>query len=147
MFSTTDDRAEDAVASGRLEPSYSFNVNDKFQLMAYSEQVFIGRVAGKVKNLPGQDSTLWQIEIMDTIKGKKVGGSINVRQLGIMEGVTPVQTDDQPLLTPGAEYMLATNPDGLDYVLVGGASSALLVDTADKKSKAKKEYTDAAGVK
>jgi hypothetical protein len=144
---TADDRAADRANNGIIRSSYTYDVNNKSTLTKKVDAVFLGRVLNKAETLEDDASTVWNVEVLDTIKGKSVtvGTQIRVRQLGYLDNDGQLhQTEDQPILMAGRDYMLAANDnDGDGLILVGGASAAAPAETSDKKSKLKKEYKDA----
>jgi hypothetical protein len=141
-----DDRAEDAAGIGTIHTSYSFDVHDKSKVVKFSEEVFIGRVLRKTSVDEKESSTIWTVAVVDSVKGKATSGEVQVRQLGYVDGDGRLhQTEDQPVLEPGQDYLLAVNslPSG-GYVLVAGPTASVKAETAAKKEKLKKEYAEAA---
>jgi hypothetical protein len=113
-----------------IESSYGFDVSDKRQLAGYSEDVFLGRV---VEAVGSEDShTQYSVEVLEPIKGR-LEGTVTVSQLGYVDGVETHEAEDQPLLVPGQQYVLVTNPDidreGWHTLIAGPASAATTNET------------------
>lgn len=141
---TADDRAEDSAGIGTIYTSYAFDPNDKAKLMDFGDDAFIGRVTGKAKTLDDQSSTLWTVNVVDTIKGDAVG-KVQVQQLGYVDQDGRLhESEDQPVLQNGKEYLLVTTDaeDGTLTLLAGSSASVLAEDDA-KKSKLKQDYKQA----
>lgn len=113
-----------------IETSYGFDVSDKRQLAGYSEDVFLGRV---IERLGSEDHhTQYSVEVIEPIKGR-LEGEVVVSQLGYVDGVETHVAEDQPLLVPGQEYVLVTNPDvaheGWHTLIAGPAAAATTNET------------------
>lgn len=138
---TIDDRADDTAGIGTIYTSYAFDPGDKAKLMDFSDEALIGRVTGKAKTLEDQSSTVWTVDVLDTIKGD-VAGTVQVQQTGYVdEGGRLHETEDQPVLQVGKDFLLVTT-EGEDGVLLllGGSSASVLAEDDAKKSRLKREY-------
>lgn len=142
---TVDDRAEDRAAIGTIQDSYAFDVTNRTELMKRSGEVFVGRVTKRVKTLAEESSTVWDVQVLEAVKGPRSSGTVQVRQLGWVEsnGRTH-QTEDQPLLKPGAKYLMVTNRQGSGNVLVGGPEAAKPADSTAEQRDLVRDYRAAA---
>lgn len=106
-----------------IHPAYSFEVEDTTKLMGYSENVFIGRVEKKARTLVDEVSTVWTVQVLESLKGDATG-EVEIRQTGFVDDKNRIyETEDQPMLRRGREYLLAVNPaPGGGYVVVVKAS-------------------------
>lgn len=115
--------------AGGMEVSYSFNAADKRELVAFADNVFVGRVTKQVGNVSLPTSSpdarvpesQFAVEVIDNIKGR-LQGTVKVSQFGGPvdvvverggERVTERKVDlieGDPLLKPGELVLLATRP-------------------------------------
>ncbi len=118
---------------------------DKPKLMDFSDEVFLGRVIDKVKNVDDID-TVWTVEILDSIKGDLRTGRVQVQQHGYVDGNGRVhQFGDSPILRAGTDYLLLTTQqrDGSLFLLSSPQASPQ-ADTPEQKARLKSEYSEAA---
>jgi hypothetical protein len=72
--------------------------------------------------------------VLEPIKGR-LEGTVTVSQLGYVDGSETHVTEDQPLLIPGQEYILATNPDVAHdgwHTLIAGPTAAATTNEANR---------------
>lgn len=139
---TTHLRDKDVAAHRIIHQGYTVDIEDTAKLMDFAEEVFLGRVIDKAKILPDEASTVWNVQVLDHVKGE-IAGLVTLKQRGFEdEKGTLYETDEQPLLSPGKEYLLLTtrSTDGENLLIQPGPRSAVLADSTDKKSALKKEY-------
>lgn len=141
---TADDRSG---GTGGIQGSYAFDPYDKPKLMDYSDEVFLGRVIEKVRNVDDID-TIWTVEILDSIKGALRTGRVQVQQHGYIDGDGHVhEFGDSPMLRPGRDYLLLTTAQqngGL--FLLSGPRTSPRADTPERKAQLRGEYSEAAKV-
>lgn len=141
---TANDRGQSAAGAEPIHMSYAFDPTDKAKMIDFAEEAFMGRVVGKVKTIEDDASTLWTVEVIDTVKGAKTG-KVQVKQQAYVDSDGLLhESEDQPILQTGKEYLLLTTKlnDG-NLLLLGGSTAAVSADTATKKNALKKEYQDA----
>lgn len=141
---------EDAAGA---EVSYSFNVADKRQLVAFADNVFVGRVTKQVGSvsLPTSSPDVrlpesqFAVEVIDNIKGQ-LQGTVEVSQFGgpvdvvverggrrVTERTVDLMEGDK-LLKPGELVLLATRPSDS-----GGGHTIVAQPFADRRIRSRAE--------
>ena len=130
----------DAGGTSPISGSYAFDVEDKRQLMAYADEVFVADVEHVERVDEEAASTVWSARIIRSIKGDRSGWAL-VRQLGYVDedGLAHVP-DEQALLQPGRRYLLVTTRDRDVNTLVAGPASAVAVDDSSAQARVVREY-------
>jgi len=96
---------------------YAFSASDDSDLVGFSDNVFVGRVAERVGTTPPTPArpaggTRFSVEILENVKGR-LGGVVTVSQGGSYDPERGCATllENDPLLKPGQEVMFFTRRD------------------------------------
>ncbi|MCK9351806.1 MAG: hypothetical protein M0P76_03375 [Candidatus Pacebacteria bacterium] len=124
-----------------VSPQLAFNAERNTEIVGASTNIFVGKIikqSGSSKDKFGSETTQFEVEIIDNIKGK-LRGNITVTQMagyknGIlytMEGDIVGQTvsDKLSLLNVGSTYLLATGykKESEQYVLLTFSKARTLI--------------------
>jgi hypothetical protein len=137
-----------------------FSASDDTDLVGFSDNVFVGRVAKRVgttgtKPARPMGSTQFSVEVLENVKGR-LGGVVTVSQEGAYDperGCTMLMEDD-PLLEPGQEVMFFTRRDeerGWHQIVSAGYGDVRIEDKQHREElvrrfkRAEKIQTDPSG--
>lgn len=112
-----------------IQSSYVFDVEDPELIAGYADAIVVGEVvSGKTHDDQGSPTTLFQIKVVEVLKGN-ASGTIPVRQSGGTIGVDTWEDADQPLLKVGSTYVLAISwEQWREWTLIGGPVAATKLD-------------------
>lgn len=155
---------EAPVETGGMEASHSFNAADKRQLVAFADNVFVGRVIKRTGSVTSPTSspdtrvpeTQSGVEVMKSIKGE-LEGTVTVSQFGgpvdvVVERagrrVTEREVDlfqSDPLLKPGEVVVLATrrNPSRDWHTIVAQPFANRRARNRAERDRLVREFTQA----
>ncbi len=123
---------------------------DEKRLVAVSDNVFVGRVLRKLREVPPSHSSLpstaFAVEVEENIKGS-LSGTVTVVQAG---GCDPrygrvALVNDDPLLKPGEEAVFTTSKDstGESYSLVAYKRSHATFETEEQEARIVARFREA----
>ena len=132
----------------------SLNAADERRLVAVSDNVFLGRVLGKIRNVPLSENspplptTEFAVKVEKNIKGS-ISGKVTVVQGG---GCDPrygriALINNDPLLKPGERAVFSTtkakdSPEG-PYSLVSHQFSHVTVETEEQEARVVAKFREA----
>jgi hypothetical protein len=148
---------------------HAFSGSDDSDLVGFSDNVFVGRVEGRVGDeplesrvvpdpdgpegpAPSTPQTQFSVEVLENVKGK-LGGAVTVSQQGAYDperGCVTLMEDD-PLLEPGQEIMFFTRRDegrGWHHIFSAGYGDVRIEDERQREElvrrfeRAQKHQTD-----
>ena len=144
-------RAPDGAPSAHntvsVHVSSAFDVADTRKLVGFSTHVFAGRVVRTLgtdqvpDTAPGGPETpvtRFAVEVRENIKGR-AAGTVTVNQMGGRDSEgTLILFEDDPLLTPGQEYLFVTRRIKADgsYQLVAPGYDSVRLEYAQRRSAA-----------